>query len=420
MNFKKFFALGLTSVLLVGCGSDTSSSPTPATQSADAATPAVEQVEIVFWHAMTGNLENVLKTLTDDFMAQNPEINVTLQNQSSYNDLQQKITATMMSPNHLPTITQAYPQWLEYAIADELMVDLKPMIYGVNGISDYESDFIEGFRTPTEIDGKIYSMPFNKSTEVLWYNRDLFIEHELSVPTSFPQFEDTAREIYEKAGIVGGGFDALGNYYSTYLKTLGKTLDADLDVTGIESFEAVDFLVEGINEGYFRIAGTDNYLSGPFANEILGMYVGSNAGESFVKQGVGDKFEIGVAPYPSTIALQQGTDLYMFNSASEAQQEAGFEYLKFLTSTESQITWGVETGYIPVRSSSLNDSRYLNGGSLVAPIVGEATKSVFTNNPTIATDSAQKEAINVIESAIYSDVTSELKTFANTLKSIWE
>ena len=58
-------------------------------------------VEITFWHGMTGNQEKTLQSLTDTFMKQNPNIKVTLQNQSSYSDLQQKLTATMQSPKEI-------------------------------------------------------------------------------------------------------------------------------------------------------------------------------------------------------------------------------------------------------------------------------------------------------------------------------
>ena len=85
-------------------------------------------VEITFWHAMNGDQEKSLQGLVDKFTKENPNITVTLQNQSSYADLQQKITATTASPKNLPTITQAYPDWLLNAIDENLVLDLKPYI----------------------------------------------------------------------------------------------------------------------------------------------------------------------------------------------------------------------------------------------------------------------------------------------------
>ena len=297
MKFKKLTSLALSTVLMTGlmtgCGSKNNAS------SEEIVTEITEPVEISFWHAMSGDLEKTLENLTNKFMEANPNIKVNLQNQSTYNDLQQKMTATLASPKDLPTLTQAYPHWMINAMQDELLVDLKPYIENETIGSENYNDMLEGFKTASEIDGKIYGMPFNKSTEVIWYNKTLFDELGLEVPTTFEEFAQVAKTITEKKGIVGAGFDALNNFYTTYLKNKGVDFNSETDVTSAESVEAANYYLDGIKEGYFRIAGTDMYLSGPFAAEQLGMYVGSNAGESFVKQGVDGKFEIGVAPYPA-------------------------------------------------------------------------------------------------------------------------
>ena len=422
MKFKKLTSLALSAVLMTGlmtgCGSTKSAS------SEEIVTEITEPVEITFWHAMNGDLEKTLQNLTDKFMESNPNITVTLQNQSSYNDLQQKITATSASPKDLPTLTQAYPHWMVNAMQDELIVDLKPYIENETiGYENY-NDILEGFRTGSEIDGKIYGMPFNKSTEVIWYNKTLFDELGLEVPTTYEEFAQVAKTITEKKGIVGAGFDSLNNFYTTYLKNKGVDFNSETDVTSEESVEAANYYLDGIKEGYFRIAGTDTYLSGPFANETLGMYVGSNAGESFVKQGVDGKCEVGVAPYPAESVMQQGTDLYMFSSASAEQRTAAFEYLKFLTSTENQITWGVETGYIPATEAAISSDEYKNSGSLVASILEQATsKNLFINEVAQGVDSAYNESRVVMEDILSdknSDVKSKLEAYRNTLMGIYE
>ena len=422
MKFKKLTSLALSAALMTGlmtgCGSTKSAS------TEEIVTEITEPVEITFWHAMNGDLEKTLQNLTDKFMESNKNITVTLQNQSSYPDLQQKITATTASPKDLPTLTQAYPHWMVNAVQDELLVDLKPYIENETiGDTNY-NNILEGFRKGSEIDGKVYGMPFNKSTEVIWYNKTLFDELGLEVPTTFEEFAQVSKTITEKKGIVGAGFDSLNNFYTTYLKNKGVDFNSETDVTSAESVEAANYYLDGVKEGYFRIAGTDNYLSGPFAAEQLGMYVGSNAGESFVKQGVDGKFEIGVAAYPAESVMQQGTDLYMFSNATPEQRTAAFEFLKFLTSTENQVTWGVETGYIPATQDAITTEDYTNSGSLVAPILSDATsKNLFINKVAQGVDSAYNEAKVVMEDILSdknSDVKAKLEGYKNTLMGIYE
>jgi len=419
MKFKKLIALALSVGLLTGC-----STKGAATANEDIVTEITSPVEITFWHAMNGDLEKSLKKLTDEFMEQNSNITVTLQNQSSYKDLQQKITATVASPKDLPTLTQAYPDWMFNPINDGLVTDLTPYIENETLKFDNYEDILASFRQAAKIDGKIYGMPFNKSTEVLWYNKTLFNELGLTAPSTYDELAKASKKIYEAKDITGAGFDSLNTYYTTFLKTEGKTFDSSFDVTSEESAKAVNYYLEGVKEGYFRIAGTDNYLSGPFGNGTIGMYIGSNAGENYVKQGVGDKFEVGVAPYPTNASLQQGTDLYVFSSATAEQKTAAYEFLKFVTSTEKQIQWASETGYMPVRQSAIDSEEYKNSGSLIAPILSDATKNLYTNPVITGADSAYREAGKVLESVLAdpnnADVNKKLEEFKSTLNSIWE
>lgn len=418
MKCKKFLALALSLGLMTGC-----SSKGGQTSNEEIVTEIKEPVEITFWHAMNGDLEKSLQKLTDEFTTANPNIKVTLQNQSSYQDLQQKITATVASPKDLPTMTQAYPDWMFNPIQDELVTDLTPYIENETLKFDNYDDILPSLREAAKIDGKIYGMPFNKSTEVIWYNKTLFEELNLKVPTTYKELAEVSKVIKEKKGIAGAGFDALSTYYTTFLKSEGKVFDSSFDVTSKESQDAVNYYLDGIKEGYFRIAGTDKYLSGPFGNETVGMYIGSNAGENFVKLGVGDKFEVGAAAYPTNASLQQGTDLYVFSSATPEQKTAAYEFLKFLTTKDKQIQWATETGYMPVRTSAIESDEYKKSGSLIAPILADATKNLYTNPVVSGADAAYREAGVVLEAILAdtkTDVTKKLEEFKNTLNSIWE
>ena len=420
MKFKKILPLALAISLMAGC-SGKKQSATPSND--EIVTEIKNPVEITFWHAMAGEQEQSLQRLVNAFTKQNSNIKVTLQNQSSYPDLQQKITATTASPKDLPTMTQAYPDWLLNAIDENLVLDLKPYIENETLKFDNYDDIVQGFRESSTIGDKIYGIPFNKSTEIIWYNKTLFNKLNLKVPTTYDELENVSEEIKSKQNIVAGGFDSLSNYYSTYLKNEGVTFDSKFDPTSEASEDAVEYYLDGIKGGYFRIAGTDKYLSGPFGNQMIAYYIGSNAGEAFVKQSVNNKFEIGVAPYPAKEVMQQGTDLFIFNSATPEQKTAAYELLKFLTTKENQITWGNETGYIPVRTSAINDDKYKNSGSLISPIIGEATKNLYRNPLIKGMDSAFRESNTVLESILAQpngDVKSKLESFKSTLQSYFE
>lgn len=386
-----------------------------------------EPVEIIFWHAMNGAQEDSLVKLTDEFMAENPNITVNLQNQSSYQDLSQKLTSTLQSPDNLPTITQAYPDWMVPMIQSDLVVDLEPMINNSDEDIAFDNweDVIKGFREGVENEeGQILAMPFNKSTEVLWYNKTLLDELGLEVPTTYEELAEVSQAIYEAKSIPGCGFDSLSNYYTTYLYNHGVEFDKNLDVTGQVSQDAVNYYLDGIKEGYFRIAGADGYMSGPLANEQVGMYVGSNAGEGYVAEGVGDKFEYAAAPYPAQYSVQQGTDIYMFSTADENQQVAAFQYMMYLTNADSQVTWAIDTGYIPVRTSAVDSEEYSTSDSAVAPILAEATQDLFSTPTKLGSQQAYNDVGAMLEGILAdpenADVEATLENFQVQFDAAWQ
>ena len=450
---KKFYSLLTTIMLslavLVGCGNqdantgtNENTAETAQTENAEEATENKENTEekdaakeentekeadsstdeaaeITFWHAMGGGQGEALEKLVAEFEKENPNIKVNLQNQGNYGDLNQILVATMQSPNDLPTITQAYPDWMLQFEDANLVTELTDMVNGENGIEDYE-DILEGVRQEIEKDGKIMGLPFNKSTEVFWYNKTLFDELGLEVPTNYEELVEVSKKINEEKGIPGVGFDSLSNFYATYLHNKGVEMDESLDVTSDESVEAVQYYLDGIKEGYFRIAGTDQYMSGPFANEQVGAYIGSNAGEVYVKDGVDGKFEYAAAPYPAESAVQQGTNIYMFDNADDAQKQAAFKFLKFLTSKESQIQFALDTGYMPARTSAIEDSTYSESDSAIAPILADATKNLYSRPLAPGSQQAYNDIGSVLEQILsntQADVKAELEAFAPQYKA---
>ena len=356
MKSKKlaFAAVAAATLVLGACGNNGSNDS--AKGSDEIVTEVPKDTTVTFWHAMNGAQEEALTKLTDEFMEANPNVKVELQNQSQYSDLQAKINSTLPSPKDLPTITQAYPGWLWNAAQDEMLVDLGEYIdndtIGWGDQEEIRSSLLEG----AQIDGVQYGIPFNKSTEMLFYNADLLKEYGVEVPTTLDELKEASKTIYEKSNgsVVGAGFDSLNNYYAIGMKNKGVDFNKDLQLDSDESKKVINYYAEGVKDGYFRIAGSDQYLSGPFANEQVAMFIGSIAGEGYVKKDTEGKFEYGVSARPEKINLQQGTDLYMFTSASPEERTAAFEYMKFLTSPESQLEWAVSTGYMPVVQSVLD------------------------------------------------------------------
>lgn len=389
-----------TALVLGACGAGDNNG---AANSDEVLTELPEETTITFWHAMNGAQEEALKKITDDFMTENENVTVELQNQSAYPDLQAKINSTLPSPKNLPTITQAYPGWLWNAAQDEMLVDLQPYIDDETiGWGDQEA-ITESLLTGAQINDTQYGIPFNKSTEMLFYNADMLAEYDIEVPTTMEELKEASQKIYEESDgkVVGAGFDSLNNYYAIGMENKGISITKDLDLSSDESKEVISYYADGIRDGYFRIAGSDAYLSGPFANEQVAMFVGSIAGEGFVKQDTEGKFEYGVTARPEPINLQQGTDIYMFNSATAEQRTAAFMFMKFLSEPENQLYWATETGYMPIVESVVNSDEYKNSTETKVPAhLQEATTELFSIPVEENADPAYNEIRSIMENIL--------------------
>ena len=256
----------------------------------------IEPCEITFWHAMNGKQEESLTALTDKFNEENEYgITVTLVNQGNYSDLSTKLTANAAADT-LPDLSQGYNNWVT-AYTDKI-IPLDDFVTDED--FDYD-DLIDSYKDECEVYGFVACVPFNKSTYVYFYNKTLFDN---------------------EAGL-----------------------------------ETVSYIMNLYNSGYARLVGEDSYFSNVISNQMIGGYIGSCTGVSYI---TADGWELGVAPVPGNkekAVNQAGTNIYMF-STDENKQNAAWEYMKYLTSVDSTIQWSEETGYLPVRKSAYETDEF--------------------------------------------------------------
>ncbi|SFP52282.1 multiple sugar transport system substrate-binding protein [Butyrivibrio proteoclasticus] len=375
MKMKKLGASILATIMatsmLAGCGQSSTQTPettsdaqvTEATEVASdaataadeaAATKSIEPTEITFWHYMTGNLEETLTALTDEFNSTNEYgITVTLVNQGYASDLQTKLQASAAA-DALPDLTQAYNNWLTPYL--DKIVHLDDFV--ANDFDNWD-DIVEAYRGECSEFGFVHAVPFNKSTYVLFYNKTLFDELGIEAPKTWADVEADAKIVKDAKGIAFIGYDDSTGAIEATLKQNGENF---VDETGAlfdtdGGREAFEYLSNLYSNGYARLVGEDGYFSNVISNQNIASYVGSSAGVSYI---TAEGWELGVAPLPGNkvnAANMAGTNIVMFSQDTN-KQLAAWEYLKFLTSTESTSKWAVSTGYLPVRQSAYETAEY--------------------------------------------------------------
>lgn len=360
---KRLLAVLMTAAVatsaFVGCSKGTSSN-------VEVITELQEPVTIEMWHYMNGKQAETLNEIVEEFNATNGKgITVNAVAQGNIPDLNKKVIAASQS-NTLPAIINVYPDIATGLINEGKLLDLAPYMADENvGMADdVKNDFVESFMAELSQweEGKVYGMPMTKSTEVLYVNKTLLEKLGYTVADmenlTMEKLVEISKKAYDELGIPGFGFDSSSNAFISSLQMKDMNfvdLDGTINVDNEWVREFMTFFQEQTSNGYFRIAGEDKYLSGPFSNQKMLAYQGSSAG--FAHINTNGAFEIAVVEVPvfegkDNAVIQQGASLFATNTVSPQEQYASYEFIKFLTNTENTAKFATSTGYLPVRKSA--------------------------------------------------------------------
>ena len=143
------------------------------------------EVTIKFYHTMGSNLRDVLDRYIVEFNKLYPNIHIEHEQVGGYDDVRDQIN-TEITVGNQPNIAYCYPDHvavynlakatvtLDDLIASEIEVTRDDGTTEILGLTDAQiSDFIKGYYEEGKQfgDGKMYTLPLSKSTEVLYYNK---------------------------------------------------------------------------------------------------------------------------------------------------------------------------------------------------------------------------------------------------------
>ncbi len=240
---------------------------------------------------------------------------------------------------------------------------------------DYDmSELEENIINYYKVDDQFYSMPFNSSTPVMYYNKDAFKKAGLDpekAPETFEEIEEAGKKITgSNDQMKGFALQAYGWLYEQLLANQGgifmnhdngrsdtPTEAAFDNEKGKSIFEWVKRMID---DGTFANYGTnsDNMVSGFLAGDVA-MFLQSSASSRSVIDNA--PFEVGVAflPYPEKEERQGvaigGASLWMASGKEEAEQKATWEFMKYLQTPEVQAKWHVGTGYFAINPAAYDE-----------------------------------------------------------------
>ena len=342
------------------------------------------EVTITFYHTMGSNLSDVLNRYIVEFKKIYPNITINHQQVGGYDDVREQI-ATEITVGNQPNIAYCYPDHvamyniskavypLDSLIASTAEVTHKDGTVERMGLTQRQiNDFIPGYYNEGKQfgDGKMYTLPLSKSTEVLYYNATFFAEHGLTPPTTWDEMEELCKKIKEiDPDCIPLGYDSESNWFITMCEQLGTPYTS---ATGehflFDTEENRAFVKEfksWFDAGYVttqEIYGS--YTSGLFVAQTgqrSYMSIGSSAGATHQRPKKDTEgnypFEVGITTIPQVNpeqpkVISQGPSLCIFDKADKQEVYASWLFMKFLTTNvEFQAEFSMASGYVPVLKS---------------------------------------------------------------------
>lgn len=369
--------------LLSGCNSTGTSQQESTVQTAvrdttvQTTTPDSSKVyEVTFWYSMGGLGQQAIQTMVSKFNDSQKNIKVDAQFQGEYSDALNKLKSTLKG-GKVPDIIQLGDDSTRWMVDSKAAVPIQDLIDAEKyDISAFEKNILAYYT----VDGKLYSMPFNNSTPVLYYNKDMFKKAGLD-PEKPPKNLDELIEYGKKLVIK----DANGNMVQSACSIDDADINhwlflewlcmqglnyADNDDGRTQRATAVEYdknggglkilnkLKEVNQSGITNSAKKLNDIFGLFASGQSAMMIASTAGLNTVLTTVDKNFEVGTGFFPSISPDDKGgvsvggASLWLMDTKDPAQEKAAFEFIKFMASPEEQVYWNGQTGYFPVTTKA--------------------------------------------------------------------
>lgn len=415
---KKLIALG--SSVAIGAMSAFALCPAGAVKAAD------ETMHLTFYYPVNvgGDAAKLIEEICNDFNQENPDIVVEPVYTGNYDDTVTKIQTAMQGGTPPDVFVSLATQRFTMA-STGMAMPLDDLIASDEDGQAYLDDFLPGFMEDSYVDGQIYSIPFQRSTEIVYYNKDLFAAAGLD-PDVPPQTWDEMLEYAKKlttddcfgVGIALNSGSAQWTFTGFALENSadGKMLMSEdgkqVYFDTPENVEALQFWLDLQNVHKVMAEGIVQWTDLPtqfLAGEVAMIYhttgnmanINSNA-----------TFEFGTCFMPGNKqpgAPTGGGNFYISNGLSEDRVQAAWKFIKFATETERAAQWALDTGYVPTRQSCFETDLIKNYYEEV-PQAKVAYEQLEYAKPELTTYNAAEiwRVLNDnIQSAVVGDATAE-------------
>ncbi|AJY75169.1 ABC transporter substrate-binding protein [Paenibacillus beijingensis] len=355
--------------LLAACGSGANSETGSQTggEAASASTGQAagekKKIELTYWYSWGDKIGENNENLVKMFNESQDEIVVKAEYQGSYDEQNAKAQAAFAAGN-APDVWQNEISFIGVFAQSGMTQDLTA--FAEKDKLDL-NDFNPGLMGNSYVDGKLYGLPYLRSTPLLYFNKTLLKEAGLDPngPKNWQEFEDYARKLTVKDKRVGITLPPDIWFYEAFVaQGGGKMISEDGKKAEFNSAAGIDPLklwLKMKNEGIISMPTTDDkgaLAKTDFQNQRSAMLFSSTADLTKQMQVAQENgFELGAAFMPAGKQYgvpTGGCNLVMSAKLPQEKQEAAWKFIKWMTEKEQTIYASSYTGYLPSRLSAVD------------------------------------------------------------------
>ncbi len=332
------------------------------------------EVEFYYPVAVGGPITKIVDGMVERFEQEHPDIDIKAVYAGTYQDSVAK-ALTAYKGGAAPQLAVLLSTDMFTLIDEGAIVPFDPLIQSEED-KKWLSDFYPGFMANSQTGDKTWGIPFQRSTIVMYYNKDLFKEAGLDpekAPATWNELVEYASKLTKRDAdgnvtqwgiqIPSGG--AFGYWLFQALTTPNDVLLMNQD--GTETYldkpaviEAMQFWHDLAYKHKVMPQGTIDWGTTPrdFLVGKTAMMWTTTGNLTNVRTNA--DFDFGVAPMPH--AKQGGSptgggNFYLFESATPEQQKAALTFVKWMTSPENAAQWSIDTGYVAVSNAAWETDR---------------------------------------------------------------
>ncbi len=335
---------------------------------------ADDTVTIDVWHSMEGSNGEAFEAMVNNFNETvGKELGIYANSIFQGSDTAGKLKTLIQTNDtaNMPDVCLVYGASLPVVAEYDGTVPVDTM-YGTGSASLAKEDIVPATVVTYSYKGTQVCMPFNSSTLLLYYNVDAFVEAGLD-PENPPKTLDEIAEVCEKltitdenGNVVRYGFNTVVDRYQM-VNLIGNQGtgsyfgDNESGRAGLITECVAHDQILNVYNGLAKIAATGglkyNYdnQNEEFATGLNAMTMMSSARiGSVTKLTANSGVNWAVTNLPDCDPSDEGgasiggASLVMFNNGNDAKQAAAWEFIQYTASPETQATWSMATGYLPI------------------------------------------------------------------------